>query len=208
MSFDEVRLPLKVRYGSSGGPHFSTEVVGIAGGYEKRNQGWAQARRKFDARTGVITAMDAALLVAFFHARAGRARGFRLQDWSDYTSARDHVSAPAFTDQLIGTGDGVMTQFQLVKNYGSGGITHARTITKPVEGGVVIGVDGTAWETGWSVDCTNGIVTFAQAPALGTVLTAGFAFDVPVRFDTDSLSIAKDDAKLAETAIPLIEVRV
>ncbi|HAX90910.1 MAG TPA: TIGR02217 family protein [Rhodospirillaceae bacterium] len=208
MSFDEVRLPLRVRYGASGGPQFLTDIVTVQGGYEKRNQAWAQARRRFDARTGVVTAMDASLLVAFFQARAGRARGFRLQDWSDYTSARDGVSAASFDDQIIGTGDGVQTQFQLIKNYGSGGVVHARDIRKPVEGSVRIGVNGTEYETGWSVDATSGVVTFAQAPAIGAVITAGFAFDMPVRFDTDRLQVTQQDQKLTQTEIPLIEVRV
>src|ERR1700735_4381745 len=107
MSFDEIKLPLRVGFGSSGGPAFSTEVVGIDSGYERRNQNWSQARRVFDARTGVRSASDAGTMLNFFHARAGRARGFRLRDWSDFTSnAVDGISAPAFGDQVIATGDG------------------------------------------------------------------------------------------------------
>ncbi len=207
MSFDEVRLPLRVRYGASGGPQFLTDVVTTQSGHERRNQCWAQARRRFDARSGVVTAADASLLAAFFQARAGRARGFCLKDWSDFTSALDGVSAPAFSDQSIGTGDGTRTQFQLVKNYGSGGVIHAREIRKPVEGSVVVGVDGVLYASGWSVDNT-GVITFAQAPANGAVITAGFAFDVPVRFDTDRLTLSHEDQKLAQVEIPLIEVRV
>ncbi|MFA6280377.1 MAG: DUF2460 domain-containing protein [Bdellovibrionales bacterium] len=208
MSFDEVRLPLRVRYGASGGPQFLTDVVTTQSGHERRNQCWAQARRRFDARTGVVTAADASLLAAFFQARAGRARGFRLKDWSDFTSAIDGVSALTFVDQAIGVGDGSQTQFQLVKNYGSGGVIHAREIRKPVEGSVLIGVDGVLHETGWSVEATTGVVTFAQAPASGAAITAGFAFDVPVRFDTDRLTMTHEDQKLTQAEIPLIEVRV
>ena len=107
MAFDEVQLPLRVAYGSSGGPQFLTEVVTIEGGYERRNQCWSQSRRKFDARTGVVTAGDAAILASFFQARAGRARGFRLKDWADFTSALDGKAAPSWNEQMIGTGDGV-----------------------------------------------------------------------------------------------------
>ncbi len=208
MSFDEVRLPLRARYGASGGPQFATEIVTVQGGYERRNQRWQQARRLYDARTGVTSAAEAAVLIAFFHARAGRARGFRLKDWADFSSAANGVSDPVFTDQMIGTGDGAKTVFQLVKNYGAGAATHAREIRKPVEESVLIGVDGVAYETGWSVDNTTGLVTFAQAPASGAVVTAGFMFDVPVRFDTDRLNITAQDAHLAEGDVPLIEVRV
>lgn len=208
MAFDEVRLPLRVRYGASGGPQFLTDVVTTQSGHERRNQCWAQARRRFDARTGVVTAADASLLAAFFQARAGRARGFRLKDWSDCTSTRDGVSASSFSDQALGTGDGTRTQFQLVKNYGSGGVIHVREIRKPVEGSVVLGVNGVLYETGWSVAAASGVVTFAQAPASGAAITAGFSFDVPVRFDTDRLTLSHEDQKLAQAEIPLIEVRV
>jgi len=207
MAFDDVRLPLRVRYGASGGPQFLTEIVTAQGGFESRNQCWEQARRRFDARTGVTTAAEAALLSAFFHARAGRARGFRLKDWSDFTSAPDGVSDPLFGDQALGTGDGATTQFQLKKTYGSGGVSHARAIKKPVAESVAIGVDGLRRETGWSVDATTGLVTFAQAPAAGAAITAGFAFDVPVRFDTDRLILSHEDQKLAQGEIPLVEVR-
>jgi len=208
MAFDEVSFPLKVRYGTHGGPQFATDIVTIAGGYERRNQRWSQARRCFDARTGVVSASDAALLLAFFHARVGRARGFRLKDWNDFSSARDGVSAPNFQDQIIGTGDGSTTCFQLVKIYGSCGVSHKREIRKPVSGSVLVGVDGVLYETEWSVDVTTGIVAFAQAPASGLVINAGFQFDVPVRFNTDQLNLSAVDGRLDEADIPLIEVRV
>ncbi|NOX74842.1 MAG: DUF2460 domain-containing protein, partial [Alphaproteobacteria bacterium] len=51
-------------------------------------------------------------------------------------------------------------------------------------------------------------VTFTIAPASGVVLTAGFEFDVPVRFDTDQLDVTHDIERLGSiTSIPLIEVR-
>ena len=208
MSFDEVSLPLRVRYGSSGGPEFLTEVVTIQGGYERRNQCWSQARRRFDARGGVCSAADAALLLSFFQARAGRARGFRVKDWSDFTSASDGVSPNDWRDQIIGHGDGVATQFQLVKNYGSADVRYVREIRKPVSASVNIGVNGVKYETEWSVDATTGIVTFAQAPANGATITAGFTFDVPVRFDTDRLNLTALDKNIERTEVPLIEVRV
>ncbi len=208
MAFDEVLLPLRVDFGSRGGPNFSTEIIVIDSGFERRNQNWAQARRVFDARTGVRTPADAAALLAFFHARAGRARGFRLRDWSDFSSAADNVSTPSFSNQTIGTGNGSTTTFQLVKNYASGSVTHKRTIAKPVAGSVLIGVGGAALETGWGVNTTTGIVTFANAPASGQTITAGFLFDVPVRFDTDCLSLTAENYVSYQSDVPLVEIRV
>lgn len=208
MAFDDIELPLRVGFGSSGGPSFSTEIIVIDNGYERRNQNWSQARRVFDARTGVRSSADAATLLAFFHARAGRARGFRLKDWSDFTSAADNVSAPAYSDQTIGTGDGATTVFQLVKNYTSGGVTHQRTITKPTSGSVLIGVNGAQALSGFSVDATAGLVTFATPPAAAQSITAGFSFDVPVRFDTDQLALTAENYAMYKADMPLVEIRI
>ena len=208
MAFDDIQFPLRVGFGSSGGPAFSTEIVTIDGGYERRNQNWSQARRHFDAATGLRIASDVASLIAFFHARAGRARGFRVKDWSDFTSAADGISSSSFNDQAIGVGTGALTQFQLKKNYISASVTHARDIRKPVAGSVTIGVNGTQALTGWSADTTTGIITFAAAPITGAVISAGFGFDVPVRFDTDQLRLSAEDFQRYSSSIPLVEVRV
>lgn len=208
MSFDEIELPFRVGFGSKGGPNFSTEIIVVDSGYERRNQNWAQARRVFDARSGVRSASDAASLLAFFHARAGRARGFRLKDWSDFSSAADNVSAPGFADQTIGVGNGANTSFQLIKNYCSGGVTHARTITKPIGGSIIVGVNGARLFGGWSADVTTGIVTFATAPVFGQAVTAGFLFDVPVRFDADYLPLSAENYAGYQADVPIVEIRV
>ena len=208
MAFDEIELPLRVGFGSKGGPNFSTEIIVIDSGYERRNQNWSQARRVYDARTGVRSSADAASLLRFFHARAGRARGFRLKDWSDYSSAADNLSSPNFADQVIGAGDGVTTVFQLQKNYSSGGITHTRSISKPVGGSVVVGVNGVQMTSGWSVDVTTGLIAFAVAPVAGQSITTGFLFDVPVRFDADALSLSAENFVAYQADVPIVEIRV
>jgi uncharacterized protein (TIGR02217 family) len=198
MSFDEIRLPLRISFGSSGGPAFSTEIVTAEGGFEKRNQNWAQARRRYDAATGLRSVADVNTLTQFFYARAGRARGFRLKDWSDFNASA----------QALGTGTGALTTFQLVKNYTSGSITHVRTITKPVTGTVTIALNGVNQPTGWSVNTTTGLITLSTAPGAGVAVTAGYEFDVPVRFDTDQLTITADNFQLNSVQIPLVEIRV
>jgi uncharacterized protein (TIGR02217 family) len=50
-------------------------------------------------------------------------------------------------------------------------------------------------------------VTFAAAPADGAALTAGYFFDTPVRFDTDTLSVNLASVAAGELAsIPLAEI--
>ncbi len=208
MSFDEVSFPLAIKSGAMTGPTFSTEIVATSGGYERRNQNWSQARRKFDARASVLSQADYAALTAFFMARAGRARGFRLKDWSDFTSAADGISTPLWSDQRVGTGDGATTAFQLIKTYGSGGGAHVRPIRKPVSGSATMGVGGAQAIGGWSLDATTGVVTFVSPPANGAAVTAGFIFDVPARFDADQLSVMTGGEKSSRQEIPIVEVRV
>lgn len=62
--------------------------------------------------------------------------------------------------------------------------------------------------SGWSVDATTGSVTFTAAPGAGVPITAGFEFDVPVRFDSDTLDVTLDFERLGSiTSIPLLEIR-
>ncbi len=207
MAFHEVRFPDDISRGARGGPERRTQIVELASGDEERNASWANSRRRYDAAYGIRRADDLAAVVAFFEARIGRLYGFRWKDWADYKSCLPSQT-PAATDQTIGAGDGATTAFQLMKSYVSGAQTWTRTITKPVAGTVLVTIDGVEATSGWSVDTTTGLVTFTTAPAAGAAITAGFEFDVPVRFDTDTLDVTLDIERLGSiTSIPLIEVR-
>lgn len=207
MAFHEVRFPEAIARGARGGPERRTQIVTLASGDEERNASWANSRRRYDIGYGLRRANDLAAVVAFFEARNGRLYGFRFKDWSDYKSCPpgDMVAA---TDQPIGTGTGDATAFQLVKLYASGGESWTRSITKPVAGSVLIALDGVAQPSGWSVDTTTGLVTFDTAPDAGVGVTAGFEFDVPVRFDSDVIDVALDTERTgAIPSIQLIELR-
>jgi uncharacterized protein (TIGR02217 family) len=207
MAFHEIRFPDNISRGARGGPERRTQIVELASGDEERNASWANSRRRYDAAYGVRRADDLAAVVAFFEARNGRLYGFRWKDWGDYKSCLPS-GVPAANDQAIGIGDGNTTAFQLVKAYSSGAQTWTRSITKPVTGTVTVALDGVSQAAGWSVDTTKGQITFATAPATGIAITAGFEFDVPVRFDTDQLNVTHDLERLGSiTSIPLIEVR-
>jgi uncharacterized protein (TIGR02217 family) len=168
---------------------------------------WANSRRRYDVAYGIRRADDLAAVVAFFEARNGRLYGFRFKDWADHKSGLpSQVPDPA--DQQIGTGDGATSVFQLVKGYASGDQTWIRSITKPVADSVRVALDGVEQSSGWSVDTTTGLVTFDTAPVTGVAITAGFEFDVPVRFDSDALDVTLDLEQLGSiTSIPLLEVR-
>ncbi|MFC3117651.1 DUF2460 domain-containing protein [Jhaorihella thermophila] len=207
MAFHEVQFPDNISRGARGGPERRTQIVELASGDEERNASWANSRRRYDVAYGIRRADDLAAVVAFFEARNGRLHAFRFKDWADWKSCLPSQT-PAATDQLIGTGDGTTTDFQLVKAYASGTQTWNRAITKPVAGSVTVAIDGVEQATGWSIDTTTGLVTFNAAPASGVSITAGFAFDVPVRFDTDTLDVTLDLERLGSiTSIPLLEIR-
>jgi len=207
MSFHEVRFPDAISRGARGGPERRTQVVELASGDEERNASWANSRRRYDVAYGIRRADDLAAVVAFFEARNGRLHGFRFKDWGDHKSCLPS-GTPSPLDQPLGTGDGVRTTFLLLKRYASGPQAWTRTITKPVAGTVRVALGGTEQLSGWSVDTATGLVTFGAAPAAGVPVTAGFEFDTPVRFDTDTLDVTLDLERLGSIAsIPLLEIR-
>ena len=207
MAFHEVRFPDNISRGARGGPERRTQIVEMASGDEERNGSWADSRRRYDASYGIRKTDDLAAVTAFFEARRGRLYGFRWKDWADHKSGMPSAGT-GVTDQPIGSGNGAATAFQLVKLYTSGAQSWTRTITKPVAGTVAVALNGATQITGWTVNTTTGVVTFAAAPAPGVAITAGFEFDVPVRFDTDTLDVTLDFERLGSiTSIPLIEVR-
>lgn len=207
MAFHEVRFPDNISRGARGGPERRTQIVELASGDEERNASWADSRRRYDVSYGIRRADDLAAVVAFFEARNGRLYGFRFKDWADHRSCQPSQT-PSPMDQQIGTGDGTTTTFQLVKRYASGGQFWTRAITKPVAGTVQIALYGVPQTGGWSVDHKTGLVSFDTAPSSGFTITAGFEFDVPVRFDSDTLDVTLDIERLGSiTSIPLLEIR-
>jgi uncharacterized protein (TIGR02217 family) len=207
MAFHEVRFPDDISRGARGGPERRTQVVELASGDEERNASWADSRRRYDAAYGIRRADDLVAVVAFFEARNGRLHGFRWKDWGDYKSGLP--SAPITPiDQALGIGDGDTEAFQLVKRYESGSQAWTRRIVKPVAGTVRVALASVEQLSGWSVEATTGVVTVNTAPSAGVLVTAGFEFDVPVRFDTDRLDVTWDLDRLGSIAsIPLLEVR-
>lgn len=208
-AFDDVLFPLAIGRHASVEPNFSTSIVTTASGYEQRNVNWASARLHFDAGLGVRSETDLETLLAFFRARRGAARGFRFTDPYDFSS-NAMVGVPSATDQTIGVGDGVTASFQLVKTYGTGADAEVRKITRPQAVTLLVAVDGVAISGGaatWACGA-GGMVIFTTPPATGAIVTAGYYFDVPVRFAQDKLSIDVNNF-LAGSAVsvPLVEVR-
>ena len=206
MAFHDVRFPAELSFGSIGGPERRTEIVTLANGHEERNTPWADSRRRYDAGLGMRSLDDIATMTAFFEARSGQLHAFRWRDWADYKSCLPSAT-PAAGDQVLGTGDGSRTAFSLTKRYASGAYGYDRTVTKPVEGTVRVAVDGVE-TAGWTCDHATGVVTFDAAPAIGARVTAGFEYDVPVRFDIDRIAVSVDSFEAGQVPdVPVVEVR-
>jgi uncharacterized protein (TIGR02217 family) len=201
--FDDVMFPIEIGADASVSPGFSTTVVTSASGYETRNVNWQQARLRIDAGPGVRGDTELETLIEFFRARRGPATAFRFRDPYDFSSS-GMSGTPGPSDQPLGEGDGAAVRFLLAKAYGDG---ERRRITRPVNGSVRVAVDGAELVTGWTLG-DMGEIVFDDPPDVGAAVTAGFLFDVPVRFAEDRLEINRASFQAGEApSVPLIEVR-
>lgn len=210
MQFHDVQFPAALSFGSVGGPERRTDIVTLSNGYEERNTPWAHSRRRYDAGVGLRAMDDVDEVLRFFEARRGQMFAFRWKDWSDFKSCKPSQKV-ALNDQLIGKGDGLRKEFQLTKTYRSGAHSYTRVIEKPVAGTVQVSLAGDRQDEGvhYEVDLTRGVVTFARAPDEDREVTAGFEFDVPVRFDTDRIHTSAASFQAGEVpSIPVVEVRL
>lgn len=200
--FSEQRMPLPISLRSSGGPQWNTSIVRVDSGYEQRNEPWAQDLGSWDVGSFVTTNAEMATVLAFYNSVRGRLVAWRFHDPKDYQAL----------DQLLGTGDGVQTTYQLTKTYGTDASAYTKIIRKPVVGtsritvAGVLQVEGTAY----TLDTTTGVITFlaGHIPAAGQAVRWSGEFDKPARFDVDHLSMSFDDLIYARLSIPVVEVRL
>ena len=117
-------------------------------------------------------------LVAFFNSQQGMLSSFLYQDADDNT----------VTGQLIGTGDGATTTFQLARRFGSTTIGFIEPMFAPnlVSHVYVNGAAASGWTVSLYGSATPGVITFTTPPAAGSAITVDFSFYFPCRFLSDS----------------------
>ncbi len=211
MTFHETRFPTNISLTSEGGPERRTEIVTLGSGHEERNTRWADSRRSYNAGYGIKSLDELHTVLEFYEERRGRLYGFRWKDHTDYKSSPPSTEITP-DDEIIATGNGTTDTFQLTKTYGSTYAPYKRDITKPVSGTVLIVVNSNQQTPGihYTIDHTTGQINFlpGHIPANGTTITAGYEFDVPVRFDTDKLTIDLTKFNAGQIpSIPIIEIR-
>lgn len=137
---------------------------------------------------------------------------------TDYTGVTDQFiidSSNLVGDLTIGDTYSVTkiynNDFQIIKTY-LAGLTTEREISKPVDGTVLVAVDGTlqTLTTDYTIDHTTGIITFVNGsvPLAAEDVTVGYEFDVPCRFGSDRLNINYNAYSVGDTNVPIIEVRI
>ena len=204
-AFDDVIFPLEIGRDAMASAEFSTNVVTTLSGHERRNSDWADARQSYDVGPGVRDQAELGILLSFFRARRGAAIGFRFNDPFD-NSSNGMISLPTAIDQNIGIGNGIQTIFPLVKQYGDAGDAQERRITRPVSGSVSVSVNGSI-ATGWTL-AEAGNIVFNTAPLTGTIIKAGYRFDVPVRFAEDRIEVNRATFGAGDMpTVPLIEIK-
>jgi len=215
MAFLTERFPTNISYGSSGGPGFNTTITVVDTGYEYANINWDQAKHIYDAAMGVRSQDELSDLIRYFQVARGKGHRFRYKDWSDYKSCDVEDDETIIGNAVnFGVGDASETDFSLAKIYSVGGVTNTRPITRPVGTGlgdttVKIWLDTTLQveDTDYTLDYDTGIVTFTSPPGAAVVIKWGGQFDVPCRFDTDTIQVNLEFYGHGSLGVPIVEVR-
>jgi uncharacterized protein (TIGR02217 family) len=192
MAFHNILFAPKLARGAIGGPMRNTKIAANQNGNEVRNIIGKNSRRRFNIATRGAHIDELVEIIDFFEARMGQAYAFRFKDPMDNKSCRPSQSPSAF-DQQIGIGDGIKKTFQLVKKYGDAQNYYLRPIILPQNNSVLIALGANiAPINSYFVNYETGQIYFEIPPANGTIIKAGFMFDIMVRFGNDNLELALD----------------
>lgn len=218
MSFIDEYMPEEVPgYPCISAPRFKTSIQVTAGGNERRNQEWEHPLHRFILPEAVARDADVINnLKKHWLIMAGPTHSFPWADPLDKASIAHIPNLPdaeiaiTRTDQALGTGNGFTDSFQLTKRYTVGSQTYDRAIIHPVVSSVLIADNGSLVSASdYTVNRNTGIVLFDTPPLAGHVLTAGFLFDVEVRFESDDAfeGIVRSYQIGAFADLTLVEVR-
>ena len=209
MTIPAYRLPEYIERGSGFGPTFRNVIQEAISGNEQRFAQWAKCRGVGDLSYGLLTSSDPLgdfrAILALYRAHFGSLYPFRFRDWSDYVA----------TNEVFGTGNGTATEFQLSMTYDpqaillgtEGTYFYVRDITLLASTPVIKKAGVIQTPTTHYTISSSGLVTFVAAPAADAQLSWSGEFDVPVRFDTDTLPVVLNEADLASVrSIPIKEV--
>ena len=200
-------------YNATSSPEFSTDIVAVDSGAEAASQRWAQALNRYNIPQAVRDMVTFQAVRDHWLVMRGPFHSFPFRDPLDFASvdlaAVGVAPTVSATDQVIGTGNGTTTNFQLTKTYSRGAEDYVRNIYKPVTSSVLVSLNGTPQGSGWTVSRTTGVITFDVAPGNGVIVRAGYLYDVEVRFESDQSfdAIARAYQAAGYSDIQLAELR-
>jgi uncharacterized protein (TIGR02217 family) len=201
MSFIDHRLPGSVERGATRLDEEEIEIVTTDGRWEVRNARHAQSLLEFtisftDGKLKTDPVIQA--VRHLFKVARGSLHSFRFKDWTEYQ----------LENELIGTGDGSTTTFQLKRSWTLDGETAEKIITRPcLAPAPIITKNGVVQTSGYSINYDTGVVTFSSAPANGHAILATLEYDVPVRFDVALASTMAQFTAERLDSVVLVEVR-
>lgn len=162
-----------------------TNVQENSGGKETRTGLWSYPRHLWTLTYDILRVgpsyQELQQLLGFFDNRLGRLESFLYRDEDD-----NQVAA-----QGLGTGNGVLAAFQLVRAFGG----FVEPIFAPLNVTAVyldaVPVSGALWSVSSWGAAAPGVLTFLTPPTLGQVVTADFSFYFPARFERDDQTFQK-----------------
>lgn len=211
MPYLDVLFPESISAGCRINPRFNNVVVRGQSGRRDVQINWDAPLRKIDVSHVVKDRSTLSEFIDFWMTVRGTAYSFKFWDPSDYEAGTTYVDDEiSYNDEIqIGIGDGIETDFQLIKTYGSGVNPLVRKITKPIVSTVKIYVDGLEVpDTDYSISETTGIVEFDTAPPNGDVVAWAGHFYIEASFDNDDATFQLDSPQVGEwTGITITEER-
>lgn len=202
-------------------PRWSTSITHSDSGAEQANQRWEHPLHRFTLPQAFRDHEIYEAVRDHWLIMRGPLRSFPFRDPLDFASralSRPN-QAPAITwsDQVLGVGDGINVTFQLQKTYTRGAETYTRKVVHPVVSTVKVSInntDPTTWVTPmvaltWAVDRATGRITFSGPPPPGSVVRAGYLYDVEVRFESDESfdGLLQDYGVSGFADLVLVEIR-
>jgi uncharacterized protein (TIGR02217 family) len=176
-NFLNIRFPVDISYGSSGGPEYNTELLTTISGFEHRYYQWSKPRLRFNVANGIKNRSQVDELLSFFRLCKGRYHAFKYKDWTDFKLKRE-------TLQLIND-----TTYQIIKSYKCNNIIlEQRKITKPIVDTIKVYQNNLQLNTvDFEIDDNQGLILLKKKTKENIKISC--EFDIVARFDMDYLPI-------------------
>jgi len=171
----------------AGGPKYRTKIIRTGYEFEKR---WSQQSvwlYEGNLSEILLDQDQVRYLIAFLNARQGKRQGFRFRFWADcqVTAAPKDLGGDCSTQGVTTPlrGDGERQMFHLLKKYQQGEHVTYKPIHKPDTVQVFVGGELTLA----TYSRSTGRLFLRVPPEPNQRITWSGTFDLPVRFDTDTI---------------------